>query len=463
MRSPEPPPRLSPRDVVRAGLCIGCGSCVAASGGRGRMRMDAYGQLRPSGPRSWYAERTAEFARTCPFSAAALDEDQIAETLYPEAPRQDAQVGRHIAAYVGWAEEGDYRRAGSSGGLVSWTAAALLREGLVDAVAHVADSAGGNDERLFSYRISRSVEEVRAAAKSRYYPIELSGVLQEIRAVAGRYAVIGVPCFIKAVRLRCNEDPVLRARVAFTLGLFCGHMKSARMAESHAWQMGLSAADIASVDFRAKDPRRPANWYTTRIGLRDGGERRLDWWHMADGDWGAGFFQASACDCCDDVVAETADVSFGDAWVEPYASDGRGTNVVVVREPRVAALLEGANGALRLEAVDADFIVATQAAGFRQRREGLALRLALSRRAPRKRVKPGARSLGWRRRAIYRMRRSIARWSHSAFWMARTVRWPALYVAWARVVLRIYQALAYSRGPLGRALDKLAAPYSAAR
>ena len=448
--------RLSPRDVVRAGLCIGCGSCVAASHGLGRMRMNAYGELRPTGPRAWYAARTAEFARTCPFSSAALNEDELAEALYPAAPRRDARIGRHSAAYVGWVEAGGYRAAGSSGGLVSWTAAALLRGGLVDAVAHVAENPGGGADNLFGYRISRSVEAVCAAAKSRYFPVELSGVLAEISAVPGRYAVIGVPCFIKAVRLRCSEDPVLRTRVVFTLGLFCGHMKSARMAESHAWQMGLHAADIASLDFRAKDPGRPANWYTTRIGLRDGGERRLDWWHMADGDWGAGFFQASACDCCDDVVAETADVSFGDAWVEPYASDGRGTNVVVVRESQIAAVLGEAGGALHLDPVDADFIVATQAAGFRHRREGLALRLALSpRRSARKRIPPSLRGLRWRRRAVYRMRRAIARWSHRVFWTARALRWPGLYTTWAWAVLRTYQAVTYSRGRLGLAVDKL--------
>jgi len=457
MRSREP--RLSPRDVVRAGLCIGCGACVAASDGRGRMQLDAYGQLRPHGPRDWYATRTAAFARTCPFSSAARDEDQLAEDLYPAAPRRDGRIGRHVAAYVGWAETEDFRAAGSSGGLVSWTAAALLQAGLVDAVAHVAPGEGA--ERLFRYRISRSVDEVRGGAKSRYYPIELSAVLQEIRTVPGRYAVIGVPCFIKAVRLACREDPQLGERVRFTLGLFCGHMKSARMAESHAWQMGLRAADIASIDFRAKDPSRPANWYATRIGLPDGGERRRDWWHMADGDWGAGFFQASACDACDDVTAEVADVSFGDAWVEPYASDGRGTNVVVARTRELAALFEraAADGALKLEPVDADVVAATQAAGLRHRREGLALRLAHWRgRPPRKRVAPTGRGLPLRRRAIYAMRRSVARWSHRMFWLARRLRWPGLYLGWALATLRTYQALTYSRGPLGAAIDRISGP-----
>lgn len=79
---------------------------------------------------------------------------------------------------------------------------------------------------------------VAEGAKSRYYPIELSRVLQEIRSTPGRYAVVGAPCFIKAVHLARANDAVLGERIAYTLGLFCGHMKSARMVESFAWQMG---------------------------------------------------------------------------------------------------------------------------------------------------------------------------------------------------------------------------------
>src|SRR5690606_38061692 len=216
-----------------------------------------------------------------------------------------------------------------------------------------------------------------------------------------------------------------------------------------AWQLGAEPGDVHSIDFRAKDPSRPANWYAARIGLADGGERRGDWWNFADGDWGAGFFQAPACDFCDDVVGETADVSFGDAWLEPYSSDGRGTNVVVVRSARIDALLrDGAQrGAVALDPVDADFVHATQAAGFRQRREGLALRLARRRGLrPRKRVAAKRPVLSWRRRAVYLMRQATSAWSDRVFWLARRWRRPNIYLSWARMTLAAYQALTYSRG-----------------
>ncbi len=413
---------ISPQDVASAGLCIGCGSCVAqanaqteaeAGADRPWMALDRYGHSKPAGAAEWLRRRSAALARTCPFSPAARNEDELAAGLFAGAPHRDAKVGWYRAAYVGYAAEGDFREQGSSGGMVSWALAELLRTGLIDAAVHVAATEDPQrDGRFFRYRVSRSEQEVRAGAKSRYYPVDLADALRTIRAVPGRYAVVGVPCFVKAVQLLRAEDAVIRERVAFTLGLFCGHMKSARFVESFAWQMGVSPAEIQRVEFRHKDPNRPANWYTAQLTLRDGRVVQRDWWHLADGDWGAGFFQNSACNFCDDVVAETADISFGDAWVEPYSSDGRGTNVVVVRSPVVADLVAAAirDGRLALDPVDSAFVEQTQAAGFRQRREGLAYRLTWHRTGitPRKRVRPDAKSLPFRRKLIYRMRALIS-------------------------------------------------------
>jgi coenzyme F420-reducing hydrogenase beta subunit len=249
----------------------------------------------------------------------------------------------------------------------------------------------------------------------------------------------------------------VRERVTHTLGLFCGHMKSAAMVESFAWQLGTEIDRVRALDYRIKDETRPANWYRAHLDLADGSAREQDWWHLADGDWGAGFFQNSACNWCDDVVAETADVAFGDAWVEPYSSDGRGTNVMIVRSPEVHALVEAAraDGRLQLESVDADFIIRTQAAGLRHRRDGLAYRLTWKKRGvePRKRVAPSS-NLPLRRKLVYRLRYAIAGTSHRMFALARALRMPSLYTRWARTTLRLYQSVTWSQGRLGKWLDR---------
>ena len=438
---------LTPAAMARSGLCVGCGTCAR------QMRWDSDGFLKPE-PRT---TAPASFAQTCPFSPGAANEDEIAADRFASAPDRHERIGRFEAAYVGHAIEDPFRRNGSSGGLTSWVAAELLRTRMVDGVAHVApvDPAAG---RHFEYRISRSVDELSEGAKSRYYPVELSQVLGEIRAVRGRYAIIGIPCFIKAIQLLRRVDPIVSERVTHTLGLFCGHMKSAAMVESFAWQLGTELERVRALDYRIKDESRPANWYRAHLDLDDGGSAERDWWHLADGDWGAGFFQNPACDWCDDVVAETADIAFGDAWVEPYSSDGRGTNVVVVRSREMKSLIEAAraDGRLDLRAVDAEFIIETQAAGLRHRRDGLAYRLTWRRRGvvPKKRVTPSA-DLPLRRKLVYRLRYGIARGSHRMFRLARTLGSPPVYTAWARAMLRLYQSVTWSRGRIGRLLDRL--------
>lgn len=446
---------LSPKDIVRSGLCIGCGSCVAqAARPDVHMQFDDYGQLKPAGNRQWYNSKSAAFTKTCPFSPAAKNEDYFSLLHYPHAAQSNPSVGRFQTAYVGYVAEEDFRLQGSSGGMVTWVATELLRKGLIDGVAHVIATDDPQAEgRYFRYRIAHTEAQIREGAKSRYYPVELSQVLQLIRENKGRYAVVGVPCFIKAISLLREEDPLFRERIKYTLGLFCGHMKSARFVESFAWQMKVLVSDIKRVEFRYKDPSRPANWYNAMLTLRDGRVVNRDWWHLADGDWGSGFFMNNACNYCDDVVAETADISFGDAWVEPYSSDGKGTNVVVVRSPEVETLVAHAiaEGRLKLDSVDGEFVAQTQAAGFRQRREGLAYRLTWSKDGikPCKRVAPDAKTPTKQRKKVYRIRYYISAWSHRVFNIARKIKQPQLYIRWARMAGAAYHGLAYHQGKLG--------------
>ena len=447
-----PLPTLSPQEVIDSGCCIGCGTCAGLND-RFRMDFDRFAHLKPSGAVTWPSVITA---KTCPFSPYSKNEDTLAAELFPDAPNSDPHIGRWRSAYVGWANE-SFRENGSSGGLVNWVAAELLKRGLVDGVAHVVPVRDAQKNgRFFEYRISRSVDELRQGAHSRYYPTEISRVLREIHEIPGRYAIVGVPCVIKAANLVRQNDPVIGPRIAYTLGLFCGHMKSSRFVESFAWQMGVPIDDVAAVEFRKKDASRPANWYRAQLTLSDGSVVEKDWWHLADGDWGAGYFMNNACNYCDDVVAETADISFGDAWVEPYTSDGRGTNVIIVRSKEIDEIVKAGmlESRLELSPVDADFVIQTQAAGFRQRREGLAYRLSWRRssKAPPKRVDP-SRDLTRRRKLIYRTRAGVSRWSDRIFLLAKALRWPKIYIAWARTAAAIYHALTYSRGRLGRIFD----------
>jgi coenzyme F420-reducing hydrogenase beta subunit len=444
----------SPGDITRSGLCIGCGSCVALEIARGvtaRMIFDKYGQYQPSGPAGWYNQSSKDFSSICPFSPTARNENDLTEILF-QGQKADTHTGTSIVNYAGYVSEDEFRINASSGGMTSWVAAELFRKGLVDGIAHVFASASPQtDGKLFKYQISRNEEEIRNGARSRYYPIELSEVLSNIFNTPGKYAVIAVPCMIKAVHLLRMRNAIFHERICFTLGLFCGHMKSARFVESFARQMKIPVSEVMSIDFRSKRPDKPANWYNAKFYMNNGTEHNRDWWHMADGDWGAGFFMNNACNYCDDVTGETADVSFGDAWVKPYSSDGMGNNVVVVRSKVISDLIAAGIGENRLKLVPVsdEFVKETQAAGFRQRREGLSYRLTWIKKGikPKKRVPPSM-DIAKERKKIYRMRYKISEYSHKIFRFSKTLHAPWFYILWARLIASAYYGIVYHKGSI---------------
>src|SRR5206468_2530147 len=109
-------PLVTPAEIARSGLCVGCGSCAK------RMQWDKNGFLKPRSS----SPQGASFALQCPFSPRAPNEDDISKEKFSDAPQVDDRIGRFEAAYVGYVAEPSFRRDGSSGGLTSWVAAELL-------------------------------------------------------------------------------------------------------------------------------------------------------------------------------------------------------------------------------------------------------------------------------------------------------------------------------------------------
>lgn len=431
MKQPKSNLQADPADlfatVVANGCCIGCGACAAFDPGI-RLKLDEYGR--------YVATRQTESApinptaaRVCPFADGVVNEDELARDVFGESGSFDPHIGYHVATYAGWVVESDFRARGSSGGLASWVLVELLAHGLVDYVVHVTpEPAPGSGQPLFRFAVSSTPEEVRARSKSRYYPVEMSGVIGEMLQRPGRYAVVGIPCFIKALRLAARESALLKERLAFTVGIVCGHLKSTAFAEMFAWQCGIAPGELTAMDFRTKLSARPAYSYAVTVeGLRGGANITVTkpTSELYGSNWGHGFFKYRACDFCDDVVGETADISIGDAWLPEYVADSAGTNVVVVRSPALNKLLTKAaeEGRLHLDPIAVEKVVASQAGGFRHRRDGLAYRLFLEDQAgrwrPAKRVKPSANHLTAKLREIYTLRYELGQTSHAAFAAAK--------------------------------------------
>ncbi|MCU4653754.1 Coenzyme F420 hydrogenase/dehydrogenase, beta subunit C-terminal domain [Roseibacterium sp. SDUM158016] len=407
--------------VVYNGYCIGCGGCAAVSDGIS-IEMGPDGQYIPNIDPGAALSEKATF--TCPFTNDGPNEDVLGKALFGEACTHDTRLGWYGDLYAGHVAEGCFRKRGASGGVITWIAAQLLESGLVDAVVHVGQSAPTDTKVLFQYSVSRTSAEIVARAKSRYYPIEMSQVMEEVRSKKGRYAFIGLPCFVKTVRRMVEQDPVLKERIAYTIGLVCGHLKSENFSNYLAWEKGIAPGDLEEIDFRIKLPDRRASDYGIYVRSATV-ESTTPVRQFLGGDWGVNFFRYSACDYCDDVFAETADVAVGDAWLPDYSQDPAGGSVVLVRSKEIANLISQGrlDGSLAFDEITADQMAQSQAGGLRDRRQGLAYRLFLRKRdgiwVPNKRVTPNA-NVGKKRQKIYRQRLKLRELSHSAWHRART-------------------------------------------
>lgn len=411
-------------DVVARGMCVGCGGCSAVTRGAVPLTLGRYGSFEPELASVPESDRRLG-SSVCPFSDESDDEDSIARRVFPSSLKRHDIVGSHSGVFAGRVSDEDYLLQSSSGGLTSWTADRLLANKLVDGIIHVSADDGSGD-RLFSYSVSSDRERLQANRKSDYYATSFASILNEIRNDGRTYALIGVPCFIRAARLVCDRDPVLGSQVKYFLGLVCGHLKGPGFAESLSWQLGVPPNQIESVDFRVKVPGRSASNYDFGVKSKDSD----DWVtggtpSLVGGNWGHGMFQLNSCNYCDDIFAETADVAFGDAWLDEYKEDWRGTNIVVVRNDAINQLLrEGIDsGELELDEISPDEAARSQGGNYRHRRVGLSIRLQDDLDAgvstPKKRVEPNRKAGSRQRVRLVRQRRKMSELSFTLWESAK--------------------------------------------
>jgi coenzyme F420-reducing hydrogenase beta subunit len=411
--------------VVKCGYCIGCGACASLEGSPIKIQLGQDGCMKAVVGLE-QADQSAAVMEVCPFSDKSINEDIIGGELFGRDCRKHDKIGYHLNTYVGHVSDEGFRQRGSSGGLGSWILVQLFKRKMIDAVIHIHErKPTQSDGRLFAFGISKTEEEIRNGAKSRYYPVEMSEVLSLVKTNNLRFAIVGVPCFIKAIRLLSKKDPVYAQRIRYCIGLVCGHLKSTAFAEMFAWESGIKPNDLLAIDFRKKFPEKQANDYGVLLTDKNNGQVVKACKDFKGYDWGKGFFKYTACDYCDDVLAETADLVIGDAWLPDYVKEGMGTNIVITRRPELDAILKEGIQTQRLEMknLSADDVAQSQDAGLRHRREGLAYRLFLKDQnkqwRPTKRIQASDSHITERQKKIFKLRIEVAEASLKFFTEAK--------------------------------------------
>lgn len=362
--------------VVDNDMCTGCGICTFSCPSNAlTMRWNENGFLIPT--LTGECDSDSSCIDVCPFNPEPIeivkDETAIADIFLREDTTHYDKLGRLIGIYTGYSKT--FRETSSSGGMATYILTQLLERKTVDYVISVNYSE--SDKYYYQYSISSTPLELKNASKTRYYPVTLATVLSDIEQLEGRVAVVGTACFVKAIRLAQYRDPALKDKIPFIVGIICGGIKSKFFTEYLASKAGANYKNIKSPQYRIKDINSTANDYS--FGCVDNTDEIVKKIKMSEvGDmWGTGLFKANACDFCDDVVTELADVSLGDAWLEPYSRDGRGTSVIITRSQQAELIIKDGlrRDELVIKPISADTMRASQQGSYNHRHEGLYVRL----------------------------------------------------------------------------------------
>lgn len=410
--------------VIKNNYCIGCGVCATVEDSPFKMIYNEFGNVvaQPINA-NILNSNNAKVLHICPFSSETKSEDQLANIYLKNLNKTDKHLGHYNTCFAGYVQEGEYREKGSSGGILKWFATELLNQNYIDYFIQLSSN-NSNDttQPLFSYQIFDKTDDIINGSKSSYYPVSLDNVINVIKKKEGRYAITGIPCFIKAIRLLSENNPIIKDRVKYLLGIICGGMKSANHSKMVGWQLGIHPNHLIGIDFRRKYKNRPADQKIYQVWSNsDAKERYKDVTKLYGTDYGAGFFMPKACNYCDDVVSELADISVGDAWLNKFTYDPKGTSLIIVRNQTVGKILAKAkhNNKLLLSNLSKEEVIQAQAGGFRHRREGLSFRLQKRKHnkewAPKKRIIPDQYQINEKREQVYTLRELISERSHLAF------------------------------------------------
>lgn len=308
-------------NIANNNLCSGCGACSAICPKECICLTDnEYGEIRPIVDEAMCVN-CGKCNSVCPFR---LKKSQHQNTYNQET------------YYIGQSKE--FCENASSGGVATFVLNSILEKRLADHIVTVSPQKDCNE--LFAYSICSTRDELVLCQGSAYYPVTLSKILSKLKSIDGSVAIIGVPCFVSALKNLKKQNAFWNSKIKYLIGIVCGHTPTKLLTDCLAWKSGHKRTDITSCRFRIKDNTRPAWDYGVRLEFSD----KSDSTSFGSDDFGFLFwrklFSQECCNNCKDVFADDADITFMDAWLDEYKNKPYGTSLIICRNAELDNILK---------------------------------------------------------------------------------------------------------------------------
>ena len=349
---------MSVQHVYDDGLCTQCGACAALCPKEGiDLPWDAERGYRVV-VRAEACNDCGHCLTVCPGPGIDFSPGAWWRGDEAAAPAPDF-LGPWRGLWFGWATDPGIRHAGASGGVATALLQGALERGVVDGVLLVGSDP---DDALATLPVlARTADEVAACRGSKYNVAAVDLLLRRVMDEPGRYALVGLPCHLHALRLAQRHSRRLRERVVFTLGIFCGLTAEPRATALAARRSGLTPSDLARVAYRG--PGWPGG---LRLETRAGAVREVPYPDYYD-DYVAAC-TPPRCRLCPDALAELADISVGDAWLDRFTGSDGVSDLIARTEVGERLVRELEPEWLTLTAATPDDMVASQSETYQVKR-----------------------------------------------------------------------------------------------
>lgn len=350
-------------------LCTGCGTCAGICPDNViEMRKNSGGTYTPI-LKDTSCKECGLCVKVCPGISVNLIE--LNKLIFGKAPK-NVFVGNYINCYIGHSTDEILRYEAASGGLVTALIIFALDEGIINGAAVTRMSKGNPLEpEVF---IARTSEDVISSSKSKYCPVPLNMIIQDILNDDGKFAIVGLPCHIQGIRKAEMLSEKLKKRAVLHVGLFCSHTVNFFGTKFLLRRTNIKEDDVVKLDYRGK------GWPGgMTIKLRNGSEKFLPSQFYWDHFFAPFFFTPLRCTLCSDQTNELADISLGDAWLPELMKNNKGESIIITRTKVGEKILRKAKqkGKIMVTRVDSNEVIRSQRSSLYFKKKGLMARMSV--------------------------------------------------------------------------------------
>lgn len=361
------------KSVVSDGLCTGCGTCAGLCPQSAIMMVINWenGIYLPLLDED-KCNQCGICYKVCP--GHSVDFDELNNSIFGKIP-EDLYLGNYENCYVGHATDKEIRYNSSSGGIITSLLVYALQSGKIEGAIVV--KASQDDPLKAESCLATNVDGVIAASGSKYCPVPVGNILQQVRESTKKWAFVGLPCHVQGLRKAQREIESLKKRIPFVIGLFCSRVPSIEGVKFMLRRFGVDPVTLKRLRYRK------GGWPgSVEIEKNSGEILRLGslpavWSNF----FGVDFFTPSRCLLCSDPLSGLADVSCGDPWLPDYRDEKRGISCIIARSQTGTHLLFDAaqKGRIKLDEISPERVIVSQASGVRMKRQNLNARFWFAR------------------------------------------------------------------------------------